>query len=62
MGFLSSGRKNTNKLMELVNKGLLDKDTVIKALVMYLSDTAVGDCMHANEFFEDEDEEDTDSD
>ena len=55
-------RQHTNKLLEMVEEGLLDRDTVILALASYMSDDEVRDCMEINEFVtedeEDEDEED----
>jgi len=56
-------RKYTNKLLDMVDEGLLDKDNVIRAMAMYLSDDDVGDMMRSNEFYDNEDEyEDEDSD
>lgn len=53
-------REATNKLLEMVEQGLLDKDTVIMACVKYMSEDDVADMMHCNEFDsnEDDDEED----
>ena len=53
-------RKFTNKLLEMVEEGLLDKDTVILACVKYMSEDDVADMMHANEFLYQEEEEDED--
>lgn len=53
-------RKFTNKLYEMIDDGLLDKDTVIMACLKYMSEDEVKDMMEANEFIEDEDEEDFD--
>ena len=51
-------REATNRLLELVEEGVLDRDTVIMACVKYMSEDEVADMCHANEFFEeDEDEE-----
>ena len=56
-------REHTNKLLEMVAEGVLDKDTVILALAKYMSDDEVHDCMEINEFLEeDEDEDDEDED
>lgn len=54
-------REATNKLLEMVEEGLLDKDTVIMACVKYMSEDDVADMMHANEFIEEEasDDEET---
>jgi len=50
-------REYTNKLLEMVDEGLLDRDSVIMACVKYMSEDEVRDMMHANEFIEEEDEE-----
>ena len=56
-------REATNRILELVEEGLLDRDAVIMACLKYMSEDDVADMAHANEFFldEDEDEEDEDS-
>lgn len=55
-------REYTNRLLEMVDEGLLDRDTVIMACVKYMSEDDVRDMMESNEFItdidEDEDEED----
>ena len=52
-------RKYTNMLLEMVEDGLLDRDTVIMACVKFMSEDEVQDMMEANEFIEEqyEDEE-----
>ena len=45
-------RKYTAKLLEMVDEGLLDKDTVIGAFCCYLSEDDVQDMMESNEFIE----------
>jgi hypothetical protein len=54
-------REYTSKLLDMIEDGLLDRDTVIMACVKYMSEDDVQDMMEANEFieeqFEDEDEE-----
>ena len=47
-------RQATNKILELIEEGLLDKDTVIMACLKYMSEDEVADMAHANEFFYDE--------
>ena len=42
-------RKYTNGLLEMVEEGWVDKDRVIQALSMYMSDDEVRDCMRLNE-------------
>ena len=54
--------KYTDLLLEMIEDGLLDRDTVITACVLYMSEDQVQDMMESNEFipeqFEDEEEED----
>ena len=50
-------RDYTDHLLELVEEGVLDRDTVIMACVKYMSEDDVKDMMISNEFvFEDEDD------
>ena len=50
-------REYTDHLLELVEEGVLDKDTVIMACVKYMSEDDVKDMMITNEFvFEDDDD------
>jgi hypothetical protein len=53
-------REATNRVLELVEEGLLDRDTVIMACLKYMSEDDVADMAHANEFFLDEDEDEED--
>jgi len=55
-------RKATNKILEMVEEGLLNKDTVIMACLKYMSEDDVADMAHANEFFSDEEESEEESD
>lgn len=50
-------REYTNKLLEMVEDGLLDKDTVIMACVKYMSESDVKDVMEINEFLLEEEVE-----
>ena len=54
--------KYTDLLLEMIEDGLLDRDTVITACVLYMSEDQVQDMMESNRFipeqFEDEEEED----
>jgi hypothetical protein len=50
-------REATNRLLEMVEEGSLDKDTVILACVGYMSEDEVADMCRANEFFEDEEDD-----
>jgi hypothetical protein len=49
-------RHYTNKLLEMIYDGLLDRETVILAMASYLSDNDVRDMMECNEMLEEEDE------
>lgn len=54
-------RQYTNKLLEMIEDGLLDKDQVIRAFCSYMSESDVQDMMESNEMIEpDEEEEDED--
>lgn len=44
-------RKATNKILEMVEEGLLDRDTVITACLKYMSEDDVADMARANEMF-----------
>jgi hypothetical protein len=48
-------RKATNRILEMIEEGLLDRDNVILACLKYMSEDDVADMAHANEFFPDED-------
>ena len=55
------GREITNKLLEMVDEGILDARTLALACLKYMSEDEVEDMAKANEFLEDEeDEEDED--
>ncbi len=51
-------RQATDKILEMVEQGILDKDTVIMSCLKYMSEDDVADMAHSNEFFINEDEED----
>jgi hypothetical protein len=51
-------REITNKILEAVEEGRLNKDTVITACLKYMSEYEVADMAHANEFFSDDEDED----
>jgi hypothetical protein len=53
-------RQATNKILEMVEEGILDKDTVIMSCLKYMSEDDVADMAHSNEFFINEEEEDDD--
>lgn len=50
--------KYTNKLLEMIDEGLLNKDDVILACVKYMSEDEVKDMMECNEFIEQVEEDD----
>lgn len=54
-------RKYTKKLLEMIEEGLLDKDTVIMACVKYMSEYDVKDMMEINEFISDEEQDESES-
>jgi len=49
-------RQSTERILELVEDGLLDKDTVIMACLKYMSEDEVADMARINEFFYGDDE------
>ena len=51
-------RQATNKILEMVDDGILDKDTVIMFCLKYMSEDDVADMAHSNEFFINEEEYD----
>jgi hypothetical protein len=55
---MSNVREATDKILELVDEGILDKDMVIMACLKYMSEDDVADMAHCNEFFLNEEEED----
>ena len=55
-------RQATDKILEMVEQGILDRDTVIMSCLKYMSEDDVADMAHANEFFINEEEEDDEDD
>ena len=51
-------RQSTDKILEMVEEGILDKDTVIMSCLKYMSEDDVADMAHSNEFFYNEEEDD----
>lgn len=49
--------KYTKKLLELIEKGYLDKDKVIMACVKYMSEYDIKDMMEHNGFMDEDEEE-----
>jgi len=50
-------RKHTNKVLELIEMGMLDKDFVILCCLKYMAEDDVEDMAHVNGFYEGEEEE-----
>ena len=50
-------REYTNRLLEMIEDGLLDKDTVILSCVKYMSEDEVKDMMFINEMVLGDEEE-----
>ena len=48
---MSLARANTERLLEDIEHGILDKDQVIMACVKYMSESDVADMCRINEFF-----------
>ena len=48
---MSDVRQATNRVLEMVEEGILDKDTVIMSCLKYMSEDDVADMAHSNEFF-----------
>jgi len=55
-------REATNKILEMVEDGILDRDTVIMAALKYMSEDEVADMAHVNDFFDSEEDEDYEDD
>ena len=57
-------RQATDRILEMVDEGVLDKDTVIMSCLKYMSEDDVADMAYCNEFFynDDDSEEDEDDD
>ena len=55
-------RQATDRILEMVDEGVLDKDTVIMACLKYMSEDHVADMAQMNEFFYDDEESDDDND
>ena len=55
-------RQATDKILEMVEQGILDKDTVIMSCLKYMSEDDVADMAHSIEFFINEEEDDEEDD
>jgi len=51
-------RQATDKILEMVEQGILDRDTVIMSCLKYMSEDEVADMAYSNEFFSNEEEYD----
>ena len=49
-------RQATDKILEMVEEGILDRDTVIMSCLKYMSEDDVADMAYSNEFFINEEE------
>jgi len=50
-------RKVTNQLLELIEEGTFDAQTVLEACLQYMSEDDVADMAHSNEFLEEEEDD-----
>ena len=48
---MSDVRQATDKILEMVEEGILDRDTVIMSCLKYMSEDDVADMAQMNEFF-----------
>ena len=55
-------RQATEKVLEMVEEGILDKDTVIMSCLKYMSEDDVADMAQMNEFFMTTNDEEDDND
>lgn len=55
-------REVTNKILEAIEDGILNRDMVIMACLKYMSEDEVADMADANEFFFYEEEEEEEED
>lgn len=53
-------REYTRKLLEAIQEGMIDRDTVITAALQHMSEDEVRDMCEANGFFEHEEEDEED--
>ena len=50
-------RKVTIQLLEMIDDGILDPQTVLEACLSYMSEADVADMAHSNEFLEEEEDD-----
>lgn len=53
-------RKVTNKLLELIEEGAIDAETILRCCFNYMSEDDVADMARAEGLFDDEEEEEED--
>jgi hypothetical protein len=53
-------RKVTNQLLELIEEGILDAQTVLETCLQYMSEADVADMAHSNDLLIEEEEEEDD--
>lgn len=51
-------RKVTNEVLNMIEEGILDRDSVILACLKYMSEDEVADMAHANGFLDNEEQDD----
>jgi hypothetical protein len=54
---MSNARKVTNKLLEMMDEGVLDPRLLAEACLSYMSEADVADMAHVNELIIEDDEE-----
>lgn len=59
---MAKTREATCRILEMIEEGILDRDTVIMACLNYMSEADVADMAHCNEFFTDDEEEEEEED
>lgn len=57
---MSNVRKATNKILQLIEEGVLTNEQVVSACMNYMSEASVSDMASDNEWFDDESEDDDD--
>ena len=53
-GMNKSARVYTNKLLEMIDTGILDRDNVIRAFTRYLSESDIRDVMYSEDLVPDD--------
>ena len=51
-------RKYTNKLLQMVDDGIVDEDTIMLACLKYMSEHEVEDMMRVNDLLDEDEDED----